>query len=480
MNTSLEDGGYSVGPEDREIFEKGLKKFYLNQPKYTLEQTYDAIMRESYSAYEYGQKALLPADRRPSRRQFFYYYQKQYARKPSVFIKAKAGARQFEMGQRPIKGNMTHETFGPGDLYEIDATVADVHLVDEFGRPIGRPTVYLVVDVFSHIPAGLCVTLESPSYIGAALALAKAFTDKVAFCASYGITISEDQWPCAHLCSGLKADRGELIFPEADRRLVNKFNISLDNLPPFRPDWKSIIERFFGRFNQRVIHALPGAVAKPKERGERDPRLDSTLTLHAFTKIMILTALSFLLDPLKKYPLDQPMVDAGVVAQPLTLRRWGMSNRTGALRKMSKQMVERTLLPRDKAKITVAGLLYRNVFFTSENEMFSEWQTVAKKKGDISVTIALDPRLADGVFIEPSNGAPLIACTLRQDQELFRGMSWKEVDLHWEDRRAKERAIAEDSERTSAKYKQGINDTLVESKKNAEEVIDPLARKHRV
>ncbi|WP_164907503.1 hypothetical protein [Clostridium septicum] len=45
---------------------------------------------------------------------------------------------------------------GPGSLYQIDATVADVYLVSEFNRNwiIGRPVLYMVLDSFSRMIVG--------------------------------------------------------------------------------------------------------------------------------------------------------------------------------------------------------------------------------------------------------------------------------------------------------------------------------------
>lgn len=75
------------------------------------------------------------------------------------------------------------------------------YLVSRFNRDniIGRPIVYFVKDAFSRIVTGLYVGLEGPSWIGMAMTLYNAFTDKVDFCHRYGIEITEDQWPCHHL-----------------------------------------------------------------------------------------------------------------------------------------------------------------------------------------------------------------------------------------------------------------------------------------
>jgi transposase InsO family protein len=48
------------------------------------------------------------------------------------------------------------------------------------GKLVGRPTVYLIVDIFSNAIVGYAVTLENPCWATAALALYNCFSDKAA------------------------------------------------------------------------------------------------------------------------------------------------------------------------------------------------------------------------------------------------------------------------------------------------------------
>jgi hypothetical protein len=51
---------------------------------------------------------------------------------------------------------------GPGDVYQIDSTTADIYLVNSLSAkiPIGRPTLYLVIDVWSGMIVGFNLTLR--------------------------------------------------------------------------------------------------------------------------------------------------------------------------------------------------------------------------------------------------------------------------------------------------------------------------------
>ncbi|NUE21545.1 hypothetical protein HUC07_23460 [Escherichia coli] len=95
---------------------------------------------------------------------------------------------------RGVMGTSRQHIFGPCARFEIDATLMDIYLVSVFNRAwiIGRPVLYVVVDVFSGMVVGFYLGLEGPSWDGARLALFNAFTDKVAFCRDFGVEITQE------------------------------------------------------------------------------------------------------------------------------------------------------------------------------------------------------------------------------------------------------------------------------------------------
>jgi hypothetical protein len=177
---------------------------------------------------------ILPvASELPTFGQFRYWYAKELDLRQS--ITAREGKRGFVLRHRAVLGNSTRMAIGPGSIYQIDATIADVYLVSSFDRSmiIGRPVIYMVIDVFSRMITGLYIGLEGPSWIGAMMALANATMDKVAFCAEFGIEISGQEWPCHYLPETILADRGELEGVNTDN-LVDSLNIAVANTPPYR------------------------------------------------------------------------------------------------------------------------------------------------------------------------------------------------------------------------------------------------------
>ena len=121
----------------------------------------------------------------------------------------------------------------------------------------------------------------------ARLAIENAASDKVAYCASYGVTITEEEWPCHHIPTAILADRGEMESRSADN-LVQMLGIRIENAPPYRADLKGIIEQHFRTINTDATPFLPGKVLPDmSERGGHDYRLDAKLDIRQFTEIII-------------------------------------------------------------------------------------------------------------------------------------------------------------------------------------------------
>ena len=230
--------------------------------------------------------------------------------------------RVYDKDSRAILGTSLDEVAGPGSRYQIDATIADIYLVSRFDRRkiVGRLVIYVVIDVFSRMIAGLYVGLEGPSWVGAMMALANAASPKPAWCRSFGVEITDADWPCHSLPVALLADRGEMLGPAADT-LIQRFGLRLENAAPYRADWKGIVERRFGLIHAAFGAYVPGFIEPDfRERGARDYRLDATLDLDEFTAAIINIVLYYNNQhQLTGYARDPQMIADEVNAVPLEL-----------------------------------------------------------------------------------------------------------------------------------------------------------------
>lgn len=427
-----ESVGINVDAEVREKLLTGCRLFYENRTGRTLKQAYQLTLEKFFHrGYAIEQGVLVPilppAEELPSFTQFKYWYEK--SRSLSKTLIAREGQRRFNLRHRSLGGDSTAMAFGPGSLYQIDATIADIYLVSSLNRNwiIGRPTLYLVIDVFSRLIVGFVVTLESASWLGAMLALENATADKVEFCRFNGIEIQETEWPSHHLPEAILADRGELEGYNANN-LVESLGVQVCNTPPYRADLKGIIERSFRYFNDEIIHWLPGSFSKVKERGERDYRLDGVLTLHEFRQLMIL----FILDHnnekrLDEYHFEEFMIQENVVPYPVNLWHWGVENRVGSLHWKPPQTIRLNLLPSELASVTRNGIYFKKLHYTCELAFKEQWFVLARNSGGWKIPVAYDPRRVDNIYLRLDRGQRMEVCNLHETEQRFQGLDFLTV-----------------------------------------------------
>ena len=83
------------------------------------------------------------------------------------------------------------------------------------------------------------------------MALVNAMTSKVDYCKKYGIEIKEEDWPVACVPQRVLADRGELMGKQIENAIKN-LGIMIQNSPPYRADYKGIIEQSFRGMNLKL------------------------------------------------------------------------------------------------------------------------------------------------------------------------------------------------------------------------------------
>lgn len=324
---------------------------------------------------------------------------------------------------------------GPGSQYQIDATVGDIYLVSQFDRSniIGRPVMYFVIDAFSRMVTGMYVGLEGPSWVGAMMAIANAASDKTAYCREYGISITEEEWPCHHIPAAILGDRGEMESRKADN-LVSMLGIRIENTPPYRADLKGIIEQHFRTINTNATIMLPGRV-KPDmaERGGRDYRLDAKLDIRQFTAVIIKCVLyynnSHYMDSFEK---SRQMMEAEVEAVPVKLWNWGIRYCSGALRIMPEEKVRLALMPTDNATVTSQGVRFKGLYYSGKELAEGLWFEKARSKGSYRVKISYDPRDMGEIYVwDKTDGTPFL-CSLLDWEEKYSGKQLGEIQYEHE------------------------------------------------
>lgn len=423
--------GVNVSESDKELFEIGIKLFYKGK-KNTLKNAFEEIVQKHYiSGYKRINNQLipiaLPDEKIPNFRQFLYWYNSNYKTKEKIIHKK--GERDFHLNHRPLIGDETNKASGPGDIFEIDATIGDIYLVSELDRSriIGRPVIYIAKDVYSRMVVGVYVGLEGPSWLAAMMALENTTTDKKEYCKNLGIDIEDEDWPCNRLPRRILADRGELESSNADN-LVESLGIQIINTPPYRADLKGIVERHFRIINDKIKqHWMPGVVHKDfHQRGGSDYRLDAKLTLKAFEQVIVLSILEHNNRIINGYPLNKEMMESSLNPTPLNIWNWGIQHRSGLLKKVDKDLIRLNLMQSKEVSITGEGIIFNKMRYSSEVCSNNGWFEKARKKRWKEV-VFYDPRNVHQIYLKTKGNPTFIKCQLVESDEKYANFRLEEV-----------------------------------------------------
>ncbi len=477
--------GINVNDDIRKYFSRGIALFYETRQGRTLKDAFQKTLEKFFhQGYEMQNGVLVPvlppAEELPTFAQFRYWYEKE--RDISQQKISREGKRRFNLLHRAVLGDSTQMAFGPGSIYQIDATIGDIYLVSSLDRNriIGRPVIYFVIDTFSRLITGFSVSLEGPSWLGAMLALENVASNKVIFCSEYGIEIDDADWPSHHLPEAILADRGELEGYNADN-LVNSLNIRVSNTPPYRADWKGIVERNFRLSNDKMIHWMPGAVNRVRERGDQDYRLDAILDLQQFRKLIILC----ILDHNKHhrmdwYRMDEFMIQQYVEPYPIELWNWGVQNRGGHLRQIAPEIVRLNLLPSAEASVTHQGIYYQGLNYTCELALREQWFVKARANGRWKIPIAYDPRRLEIIYLRLDDGRRLEACQLIETQKTFIKRDWHEALDYFELQKQSKEAASTRQQQRKATFHAQVDNIVTEAKEKTEKALIPQSKRSRV
>lgn len=339
-----------------------LSKYYYSPKKRSLKTTYEMMLLKYYRN---EQRIIVPDH--PTYGQFLYYYRKN--RDVVRKLISREGIGEYQKNARPLlgKGDAGITTIG---YFEIDATVADIYVVSRFDRkPIGRPVLYVAIDIASRMIAGIYVGFEE-SAEAVLTCLANAACDKVDFCKEHGISITADMWPSKGLPGTIYTDRGSDFASFRVKELCSTFNMEITTLPPYRPDLKGYVERAIGCIQERYKPLLRGKGVVDKtslERSQPDYAQQAILDIEEYTKVVIECVLYYNASHVqKKYERSQVMIEQGV--PPIASELWKFYNaqtKTNIIY-ADDELLQMLLLPRKKARITRYGVENDGIYYYSD------------------------------------------------------------------------------------------------------------------
>jgi hypothetical protein len=309
--------------------------------------------------------------------------------------------------------------------------MADIYLVSRISRKIiGRPVIYLVIDVWSRLIIGVYVTIEDASWRSAMFALMNAAMSKVAYCARLGITISEDDWPAGGLGARLCADHGE-VDSEVSGQLALHFNKVIEIAEAYRGDAKGLVETQFNTLQVSFGRFTPGYVDKTRDqRGKRDYRLDAVLDLDQFEATIVDMILARNSKTLANYDRDRGMPSDLVNATPLDLFHWGLANRSGRMQVYADEYVRFHLMPAVEVPVDRHGLRFHGRHYLGPKLFDQHLMSAARLGQSETLTISYLPGCVDEVYLhDPQAEHGFQICQLSKRGRAYQGVSMAEAEM---------------------------------------------------
>jgi predicted acetyltransferase len=414
------DAGTNISEADRSHILKSFKKYCLKTDPHPVTHAYKAMLADYYPEEIERSEIYGHIPSVPSLHQYRYWSKKLVP--TDTVLKKQISERKYNLNNRAILGSAVNNNHFPGTCYEIDATIADVHIVSEFRRNycIGKPTIYAVTDKASRMITGIHVSLENASWKAARQALINAFTSKIDFCSRHGINITDDEWPCYHLPYSLLCDRGEMISDKAEKAVVPYMHLKI--APPYRADFKGIVERRFGLLNDELLHHLEGTTKGGKQtRGEIDPRHEAVYTLKEITTLIIQEVLTHNSKINKELAKETTLLIKHDLA-PTPLNYWNIHTHENMhqLKSHQESDIRAKLLPKHTAYLTSRGVELNGLFYTCQEMEESGVFSTARSKGRLKVNARLDLDNTSEIYVQVNPQDNFIKCTLTSRSDAFR------------------------------------------------------------
>ena len=235
--------------EDEKNIRWALNTFFYTQSKISLNTAYTLMLKERYCNAE---GVLLP--QYPSFYQFRYYY-RQHKKLQNYYI-SRNGLKSYQRDNRPLLGDGIQKFAPAVGTGMLDATVCDIYLVNEAGGLVGRPILTACVDAYSGLCCGYSLSWEGGVYSLRSL-MANVIADKTELCKRHGILIRPEEWDCHMLPATLVTDMGK-EYASSTFEQIAELGVTVINLPPYRPELKGQVEKFFDLIQSEYKKHLKG------------------------------------------------------------------------------------------------------------------------------------------------------------------------------------------------------------------------------
>lgn len=300
----------------------------------------------------------------------------------------KTTKHHFLTNKRGLTGKNWEGVSGPGHTYAIDSTVGDIYLRSALRRDwvVGRPIVYVIVDVWSTAIVGFYACLQGPSWDMAKIAIFCTVANQQLINELRGSNLESALYPQPTLPAIVLGDRGEYLQKNASITGAI-LKVDLAYAPPYRGDIKGVNEVIHRIGKDEQYMFVPGAFdARRKEYELRNFKYDTALfTVAEYTRYLQSVFEEYNATADRSHRLEAHMKAAGVHPSPAGLWNWGHQMGIGFQRHTSDSELISNLLPQSCGRMTRNGLLANRLTYLNKTLEETEAATVARNSGNWDV-----------------------------------------------------------------------------------------------
>ena len=436
----------------------------------------------------------MPPNERPSFTQFRYYVREHSSRE--MRLSAKMGKRQYRNNRRALTGTALTGVTGPGHIIEMDACELDISVLSsDRTKVVGSPVVYFMVDVYSKNIIAANISFDNNSIVAFTSCLANLSEDNAAKLASYGLTLAQtksgitmaDVMPANVKPRIIRVDHGSDFQSKEAQRICNELGIELQYAPPAAGSYKSVVERCFRSFQTRDNDLTYNVGAKKHNEVSKHNRV-AKLTIDDVRKLMYQFIFEHnILKHDTTYTLTPDMIAEGVTNIPALLWKHGIEHYGSPAHIPDRNQFLYTLMTPVKAKLTRAGIIYKNIRFIPDlnGDTAIANAILGCERGSKPMEVRIDPRNNSQVYYLNKQGMLMTAKMVDDvNHRRLSGLSWAETErLQAEaSRLIRETAVESDKTRRAFRViaKQTVKEAVKKTKAVAVEADTKNMRENRL
>ena len=392
--------GKRITAEDTKNFKKYLKRYMSHEVK-SIQNAYDDMCGDCYMEHVNDNGVYIERLRkdRPTYTQFYYYIRKNTTEQTRKEAKKTIGVVRND--NRVHTGTVMDGIRGPAHKVEMDAQEMDVSIVSEEYPEVcvGRPIMYIMIDVFSQLILAFSIALDNNSIVGCTNCFFNLIEDKeellrkycqtsLAFNEDYSI---DDIWPTGIRPAVIKMDRGSDFISDEVTRIAGELDIDLEHVTPRSGSLKPLVENFFKNVNRQLVDLLAtkGLIRKVYNSKHHE---QSCLDINDVRALVLNHILYHNTHVLEQYQPSPDMKRKKLILTPANIWKYGCENFSNPMRLPIRDEFLYKVLKPEKATVSKLGIKYQGMrYFNSEDDSLNELmfhQQLKEKRIDIRT----DPR----------------------------------------------------------------------------------------